>query len=279
LPYGVDQLLDYTGYLLRSAFLRAATIAAREFGDEAHPRDAAVLATLQAVGPLSQQELSKRLNVNRTVMVKLIDGLEARGHVERIRNPADRRAYALHATPAGLESMAEMLPRMARAEQELTEFLSESEHARLNALLRELIATPPPALADRTGFLLARAHHRFHERADEVLKPFGIQIRQFGALTRLAGGASSQRELADRLQVSTPVVVELVDGLEAAGLVERRRDPADRRLNALHVTGGGRDVLQRATAVLLAANEDLTRPIGEDGDRELRSLLRKLLGI
>jgi DNA-binding MarR family transcriptional regulator len=279
LPYGVDRLLDYTGYLLRTAFLRAATIAAREFGEEAHPRDAAVLATLQAVGPLSQQELSKGLNVNRTVMVKLIDGLEARGYVERIRNPADRRAYALHATPAGLESMAEMLPRMARAEQELTEFLSEFEHARLNALLRELIATPPPALTDRTGFLLARAHHRFHERADEVLKPFGIQIRQFGALTRLADGASSQRELADRLQVSTPVVVELVDGLEAAGLVERRRDPADRRLNALHVTGGGRDVLQRATAVLLAANEDLTRPIGEDGDRELRSLLRKLLGI
>ena len=40
--------MDYTGYLLRTAFLRAAAIAAREFGDEAHPRDAAVLATLQA---------------------------------------------------------------------------------------------------------------------------------------------------------------------------------------------------------------------------------------
>src|SRR4051812_48523801 len=276
--YGVDRLMDYTGYLLRTAFLRAATLAAREFGSEAHPRDAAVLATLQAYGPLSQQQLANGLNVNRTAMVKLIDGLEAKGFVERIRNPEDRRAYALHATRAGLESMTEMLPRMARAEKELTENLSESEHARLNALLRALIETPPPALTDRTGFLLARAHHRFHERADEVLRPYGIQIRQFGALTRLADGASSQRELADRLQVSTPVVVELVDALEAARLVERRRDPADRRLNALHVTGGGRDVLGRATAVLLAANEDLTRPIGEAGDRELRSLLRKLLG-
>ena len=111
-----------------------------------------------------------------------------------------------------------------------------------------------------------------------MLEPFGIQVRQFGALTRLADGVPSQRELADRLQVSTPVVVELVDALEAQGLVERRRDPADRRLNALHVTGGGRDVLERATAVLMAANEDLTRPIGEAGDSELRSLLRKLLG-
>ena len=33
-------------------------------------------------------------------MVKLIDSLEARGYVERIRNPNDRRAYALHGTRA-----------------------------------------------------------------------------------------------------------------------------------------------------------------------------------
>jgi DNA-binding MarR family transcriptional regulator len=270
--------MDYTGYLLRTAFLRAATLAAREFGDQAQPRDAAVIATLDAYGPLSQQQLGNGLNVNRTAMVKLIDGLEARGYVERVRNPADRRAYALHATPAGVASMSEMLPRMARAEAELTANLSSAEHERLNALLRPLIEPPPPVLADRTGFLLARAHHVFHEASDEVLAPLDLQIRQFGVLTRIADGTASQRELADRLQVSTPVVVELVDALEAKGLVERRRDPADRRLNALHVTGEGRDVLQRATAVLLAVNEDLTRPIGEAGDRELRSLLRKLLG-
>ena len=64
--------MDYTGYLLRTAFLRAATIAAREFGAEAHPRDAAVIATLQAYGPLSQQQLANGLNVNRSAMVKLI---------------------------------------------------------------------------------------------------------------------------------------------------------------------------------------------------------------
>jgi DNA-binding MarR family transcriptional regulator len=264
---------------LRTAFLRSASIAARELGADAQPRDAGVLATLQATGPLSQQELALRLNVNRTVMVKLIDSLEARGYVERIRNPDDRRAYALHATPAGLEAMTAMLPRLEHAEKELTEALSEAERARLNELMRALIATPPPPLADRTGFLLARAHHRFHERADEVLAPFDIQIRHFGALTRLADGTSSQRELADRLQVSGPVVVELVDALEARGLVERRRDTADRRLNALHVTDAGRDVLARAHARLVARSEELTEPIGPDGDAELRRLLRKLLNV
>src|SRR3954469_495404 len=132
--YGVDRLMDHTGYLLRTAFLRAATIAAREFGSEAHPGDAAVLATLQAYGPLSQQQVAKGLNVNRTAMVKLIDGLEARGFVERVRNPEDRRAYALHATAAGLEDKAAMQPRILRAEAELTASLSAAEHERLNAL-------------------------------------------------------------------------------------------------------------------------------------------------
>ena len=63
-----------------------------------------MLATLQAVGPLSQQQLAKGLNVNRTVMVKLIDGLEARGLVERVRNPDDRRAYLLHPDAARASS-------------------------------------------------------------------------------------------------------------------------------------------------------------------------------
>ena len=72
-----------------------------------------------------------------------------------------------------------------------------------------------------------------------MLSPLELQIRHFGALVRLADGTSSQRELADRLQVSTPVVVEMVDALEARGLVERRRDPADRRLNALQRHDGG----------------------------------------
>jgi len=270
--------MRHTGYLLRTAFLRAATIAAHEFGTDAHPRDAGVIATLQSSGPLSQQELALRLNINRTMMVKLIDSLEARGLVERVRNPSDRRAYALHPTGAGLESMAQMLPRMDRAAAELTEHLTEPERDRLNELLRALIDPPPPVLADRPGFLLSRAHHRFHERADEALTPFDLQIRHFGALTRLADGVPSQRELADRLQVSEPVVVEIVDALEARGLVERRRDTADRRLNALHVTAAGQDVLKEATARLMASSEELTKPIGASGDEELRRLLLKLLG-
>ena len=166
---------------------------------------------------------------------------------------------------------------MERAEAELTPPLTAADVERLKALLRALIGPAPAALGHRLGFLLSKAHHLFHDRADQELEPLGIQIRHFGALKTLAGGVPSQRELADRLSVSTPVVVEMVDVLEAKGLVERRRDPSDRRSNALSSPPRARRSVDEPTERLSAANGELTAPIGIEGDRELRSLLRKLL--
>jgi DNA-binding MarR family transcriptional regulator len=270
--------MDHTGYVLRMAFLRAARIAAQIFPPGSHPRDAAILATLEAVGPCSQQQLSDSLNVNRTAMVKLIDSLEARGFVERRRNRQDRRSYALYPTLAGRKALLGLAPPMERAEAALTANLTDAERARLTQLLRALVDPPPAAMSDRVGFLLAQAHHRFRTRADAVLRPLDIEVRHFGALTALAGGVPSQRELADRLGVSGPVVVELVDALETRGMVERRRDPADRRSNALVVTETGRAALADATGQLEEATQRLVAPIGGQGDAELRALLRKLLG-
>ncbi len=275
----MTELTDYTGYLLRSAFMRAAGLGARTFPKGSHPRDASVLSTLDAVGPCSQQQLVAALHVNRSVMVKLIDGLEARGLVERRRNPDDRRSYALYPTAAGRRELEAMGPLMDRGEAVFAEALSGAERERLIELLHALVQPPESAMARRLGFLITQAHHRFRGRADEILRPLGIEVRHFGALTALADGVPSQRELADRLRVSGPVVVEMVDALEARGMVERRRDPVDRRSNALVVTDAGRDALDAARGKLDDATRELVAPIGAEGDAELRSLLRKLLGI
>jgi|1186.fasta_scaffold115704_2 DNA-binding MarR family transcriptional regulator len=273
------ELTDYTGYLLRTAFVRAASLVPKTFPAGEHPRDAGVLSTLEAVGPCSQQQLVDALHVNRSMMVKLIDGLEARGLVERRRNPDDRRSYALYPTTAGRKALAAMMPLMDSGEAALSATLTAAERDRLIELLHALVQPPDSAMARRLGFLIAQAHHRFRLRADQILRPLGIEIRHFGALTALADGVPSQRELADRLRVSGPVVVEMVDALEARGLVERRRDPADRRSNALVVTASGREALERARGPLDAATSELVAPIGADGDAELRALLRKLLQI
>jgi DNA-binding MarR family transcriptional regulator len=94
-------LAGYTGYLLRRAFARARDCAQQVLPPGTHPGEGAILTRLAEGGPASQQELSGRLHVNRTIMVKLVDRLEAAGLVRRERNTADRRCYALVVTPRG----------------------------------------------------------------------------------------------------------------------------------------------------------------------------------
>jgi DNA-binding MarR family transcriptional regulator len=93
------------------------------------------------------------------------------------------------------------------------------------------------------GFHVAR---RFGER----LAPLGIEQRQAGMLSRLAANQGrSQQALAELIGVNATRMVFLVDELEGLGLVERRRNPADRRSHALYLTDAGTAMLERVRAV------------------------------
>lgn len=61
----------------------------------------AALATLASSGPTSQRKLSELIRMDPATMVDVIDSLEAKKHLERRRNPDDRREYALHLTARG----------------------------------------------------------------------------------------------------------------------------------------------------------------------------------
>ena len=277
-------LEDFTGYMLRLAHLRAHQVAAAAFPEGPHPREYAVLTAIAAAGPLSQQRLAERLHVNRTLMVAVADTLERRGLVERRRDPADRRSYALHVTPTGHAELDRLHGEIERVDRRTTERLTDGERARLNELLRKLVAVDlafvPDPLADRTGFLLSRAHFSSRDRADELLRPYGIVVRHFGLLMLLAEhGPSSQQALARRLSVSPAMITQIVDDIETRGLVERRPNPGDRRSYLVTLTPAGKRTLTAGRRVAKTVAAEIVARVGEDGDRELRALLRKLVGV
>ena len=281
-PPVVPALAGYTGHLLRAAFVAAQDYAREELPGDTHPRDFGMLAILAGTGPLSQQQLGELLDVNRTIMVHVADRLEGAGLLERRRNPADRRSYALQPTEEGLAWLARIAPAIQRAEAGFTAPLEEGGRDRLNALLRRLLEgfghEPPTPVADRTGYLLAATYQRIRDRFEAAIEPLGLDPRQFGALaTIVAAAPCSQQLIARQLGVTGPVVVQIVDELEAAGLVERRRNPADRRSYALQPTAKGRTTLRRAQAVAGELEAEIAPSLGADGDEELRELLRKLL--
>src|SRR5262252_9430899 len=68
------------------------------------PRAWGVLSTLTEFGPVSQIELATTMSIDRTAMVYLLDELEDRALVERVRSMQDRRAFLIHLTPRGRET-------------------------------------------------------------------------------------------------------------------------------------------------------------------------------
>lgn len=104
-----------------------------------HPRHYAVLALLRETGPLSQQEIGRRLAIDRTTMVYLIDDLEKRGLVVRDRDPGDRRKYAVSATGAARNMLREADNILATVERRFLATLSPAERRQLYRLLERLL--------------------------------------------------------------------------------------------------------------------------------------------
>ena len=86
----------------------------------------------------SQQAIGDLIGLNPTQMVFLVDELEGRGFVERRRNPADRRSYALYLTSAGRDMLSRVQEAGRIHQARLGASLSETEQEQLTELLRRI---------------------------------------------------------------------------------------------------------------------------------------------
>jgi DNA-binding MarR family transcriptional regulator len=104
-------------------------------------RELAVLSFLSQQSLLSQQEVARRLGVDRTTMVALVDALERRGLVERSPHPDDRRKNVVALTAAGRETMAGAALAADDAERRFLEPLGEAGAQQLKEALRILLGS------------------------------------------------------------------------------------------------------------------------------------------
>ncbi|MBT2208007.1 MULTISPECIES: MarR family winged helix-turn-helix transcriptional regulator [Actinomadura] len=282
-PPGSDRgLLGYTGHLMKRAFLHVHAHGADAMPIGRHPREIGVLLLLIHAGPLSQARVGALLDISRTDMVKVVDGLETPGYVVRERDPADRRRYALRATEAGERACEELRAAADEAERAAFACLSADERARLVPILLDLIpdlrdALPAELLA-RTGFLIARCHHRLRRRGEQRLASRGLRPRHFGLLTALASAEPcSQQRLAGLMGVSGPAIIQSIDELERAGVIRRDRNPDDRREHLLLITPDGRRRHREARDDMDDFQRELVIEIGAERIAELNRLLLALI--
>src|SRR5215471_10092580 len=110
--------------------------------------------------------------------------------------------------------------------------------------------------------LLSEVAHVIRTLADARAREHGMTRAQWMILVRLdRQPGMSQNELASLIEVEPITVGRLVDRLEARGMVERRPDPADRRIWRLHLTPAARPMLKEIDRVRAELNAVMTADI------------------
>ena len=133
---------------------------------------------------------------------------------------------------------------------------------------------PGPAAV---AFLVAQVGGLAASRFAERLQPLGMDPPQAGLLRAIAEAPGrSQQALSAQLGLLPSRLVTLVDELETEGLVERRRNPQDRRHHALHVTAQGEQRLAALGRQARAHGESLLEPLSDRERATLGRLLRKV---
>ena len=280
-PSAEARLAGYSGYLARLAAQRAAAHVQPALPAGRSVRDLAILCVL-AEGPVSQSTLGTALEVNRTVMITVIDDLENALLVRRERDPADRRRYALRITPEGGSALRQMLQSADEAERTLTAGLGRPGTRRLAELLTlivpDLTRALPETVTGRVFFLLYYAAARLRRQREQAMRRIGLEPRCVGMLVALdSAQPCTQERLAGCMGVTGPTIVTAVDEMHSAGLIHRDRNPADRRAHVLRLTPDGEAYLMTALRAEDSAQGELAVTLGAAEVTQLNALLSAIL--
>lgn len=114
-----------------------------------------------------------------------------------------------------------------------------------------------------TLLVLART---YRSAADKALASYGLSQATAWPVIMVGrlGGGIRQGALADAIGIEGSSLVRLIDQLVAAGLIERRGNPVDRRTRTLHLTEAGDALRTQVEDVLRAFRRNLLKDVAKD---------------
>src|ERR1700694_2155046 len=137
------------------------------------------------------------------------------------------------------------------------------------------IVLPQPR--GHSGPLLELVARRIRAEAESEVESFDLRPRHVIALTLLdLVGEQSQPDLAEPRRVDRPNLVGLLNDLEPADLIERRRSPQDRRRHTVSLTPTGIRRLAELEHALTGAEQRVLAVLDSDQQDTLRALLEQI---
>jgi MarR family transcriptional regulator, lower aerobic nicotinate degradation pathway regulator len=132
----------------------------------------------------------------------------------------------------------------------------------------------PEELRANTLFLIARLGYTIKARVLQELEEAGFSMYEYSVLATLAEGAcEAQATIADLLSLDRSQLVGMLDHLEERGLVERKRDPADRRRHKVSLTAEGKREFAKLRAIVRKVDASILEPLDEETRKSLHKTL------
>jgi DNA-binding MarR family transcriptional regulator len=134
-----------------------------------------------------------------------------------------------------------------------------------------------PGLSRHTGFLMARLGRAVTRQYRAALTPSGLKPREMPVLLALSEeGAMSQQALGTTLDMDASNLVVLLNELETARLISRRRDPDDRRRHLVEISARGRKLVCEVERAATRIDEEFFAVLDDDERLLLRDLLARV---
>jgi MarR family transcriptional regulator, lower aerobic nicotinate degradation pathway regulator len=138
---------------------------------------------------------------------------------------------------------------------------------------------PPRELLSSTSFLLKRLAWAVKDRTLEAYEATGLSPYHYAVLALLEEEPrETQAMVADALGYDRSHLVGLLDELEKRTLIERKRDPVDRRRHLVSLTAAGRKMLARLRSISKRVDNEFYEPLDAGQRKLLHGLLLELAG-
>jgi len=133
-------------------------------------------------------------------------------------------------------------------------------------------------IEESIGFLLSKCHRKAFQTLKQRLEPYGITPPQFAVMSFLwqRDGVINQNQLGELLGTDNATLSGIIDRLEKAGYVKRKKNMKDRRSFNLVLTEAGENIYQQLEPIVREHNKTLAKPLEEEEKATLIRLLKKM---
>ena len=146
---------------------------------------------------------------------------------------------------------------------------------RARLTLKPMESTRPDARARAaSSVLISQLARRMRRRIEQAVEPLGLRPRELHALQHLRErGPSAQQTLVELLGIDATNLIAILNRLEDAGLIDRRRDRADRRRAIIALSPQGDQLLANLDRALRRIDDDVLATLTRSERATLNALL------